>query len=122
MKRALLLVVALVALIGAVAPEAAVEEVVVSANPLMELDRDIDRSPVEGEVLEALAAGPYRYIFVRTEAGDAWFVGLDKGTSAGQHVSLTPVGLARGFESRRLGRRFEALTFAVVTLRPPAGA
>jgi hypothetical protein len=88
-------------------PEAVVAR---AANPLLAIDRAVDRSPFEGTVHERLDAGPYVYLRI----DDRWVTGLDHGLQVGDRARVEPVGLARDFVSVRTQRRFDQLWFAVV--------
>lgn len=90
---------------------AAVEEVALR-NPLLDIDRDIDKTPWSGVVTERIDGGGYGYL--RVGEPGRWVVGLDRGLDVGDRVDVRPVGVAEDFESRRTGRRFETLWFAVV--------
>ncbi len=92
----------------------AVEATVVAANPLLSLDRDIDRTPFTGRADEVRAASGYEYVRI----GDRWAVGLAKGVAPGDPVKAAPVGLARHFHSRQTGHRYPELWFSVLTRNP----
>ena len=74
----------------------------------------MDPEPLQAVVLEALDAGPYRYLRIASPAGEAWWVGLDKGSAPGDAVRLQAIGRATGFRSARLGRGFEVPVFGIV--------
>ena len=73
-----------------------------------------DRFVLEGDVVERLDAGNYRYLRVRTEDGDRWVVSLALTTPDAPRVRVTALGRAVDFRSERLSRRFDELLFAVV--------
>ncbi len=97
-------------LAGCAVPEP-VEAAVVAANPLLELDRDIDRTPFSGVADEVRAAGGYEYVRI----GERWAVGLAKDLAPGDALTVRPIGVAHGFASRRTGDRYDELWFAVLT-------
>lgn len=75
------------------------------------------RSTFSGVVLERLDAGPYEYLRVQPEAGDARWVATLKRARTLHAVDITVIAQAERFESRRLHRSFTSLSFAVVTPR-----
>jgi hypothetical protein len=79
-------------------------------GPLASLER-VRSPPFEGTVTERVDASGYAYLRL---ADGQWVVGLDKGHREGDAVRVVPVGVARGFESARTGRRFDVLTFGVL--------
>ena len=82
-------------------------------SPLASIDRDVDRTPYEAEVVEVLEAGPYRYARV-VAASERWVVSLRRTFEAGDRVRVAPVGVVEDFTSVRTGRTFERLWFAAV--------
>ena len=72
-------------------------------------------APRRGRIAERIAAGPYTYLRVATAGGDAWLATLGEGADRGDDVAIHVLGTRRGFASRRLGRTFSTLHFAVVT-------
>lgn len=69
----------------------------------------------EGRVAERLAVGSYAYLRVEREgAADAWVVAMRPRANVGDRVQISAVGRAENFDSKRLGRRFDELWFAVV--------
>lgn len=82
-------------------------------GPLSSLERDVDRRPWRGTVEQRIDAGGYRYL----QVGDRWVVtlaGASEAPSPGVTVSVRTIGRARDFASRRTGRTFVVLDFAVV--------
>lgn len=77
-----------------------------------------ERMRFEGRVVERLEAGNYVYLAVERATGErVWVVTLASSTGAGPEVtsaSVVAVGYAPQFASKRLGRSFEGLYFAVV--------
>lgn len=77
-----------------------------------------ERLSFEGRVVQRLAAGSYTYLEVeRAEGERSWVVTLS--SSRGARVSaggvrVVAVGFADQFVSKRLGRSFDGLYFAVV--------
>lgn len=94
----------------ACAPEDVEPLVLEAASPLLSIDRDIDRTPWSGSVEERVEAGGYAY----WKVDGAWVVGLDKALAVGDPVEVRPIGRASHFESKRTGRTFDELWFAVV--------
>lgn len=78
-----------------------------------------ERFSIEGEVLEELDAGAYRYYRVRTVGGSAWVVGLDATSPRGaRRVRALVFARQHDFHSPRLARRFASLAFGVVRDAP----
>lgn len=92
--------------------------VVAAASPVLSIDRDVDRTPWSGTVHERVDAGGYTYLRVN----EAWVVGLDKPVAVGDTVQVRPIGRADGFESRRTGRTFDTLWFAVLRRERTGGS
>jgi hypothetical protein len=84
-------------------------------NPLHDVERNVDRTPVESVVVERVDAGSY--VYVRTSE-PRWIVGLSKPLVVGGRVRITPVGRAAGFHSARTGRTFDEVWFAVLDALP----
>lgn len=77
--------------------------------------RPADDAPTAGRIAERIAAGPYTYLRIATADGDAWLATLGRGAHPGDEVAIHTLGTRRDFVSRRLGRTFSTLHFAVVT-------
>lgn len=79
---------------------------------------DGERLRFEGRVVQRLTAGSYTYLEVeRAEGERSWVVTLSssRGARAGADgVQVTAMGFADHFVSKRLGRSFDGLYFAVV--------
>ncbi len=77
-----------------------------------------ERMRFEGRVVERLEAGNYVYLEVERESGErVWVVTLASSSGARPEVttaSVVAMGYAPEFASKRLGRSFEGLYFAVV--------
>lgn len=92
-----------------------------ATSPLVGLTGSAADAPTAGTVLERLAAGPYTYLRVQPEppAPDAWLATLGDGARVGTEVTIRSLGSRSGFQSKRLGRTFERLDFALVSPRTP---
>jgi hypothetical protein len=77
-----------------------------------------ERMRFEGHVVERLEAGNYVYLAIERPSGErVWVVTLGSSTGASRSVttaSVVAVGYAPHFASKRLGRTFDGLYFAVV--------
>lgn len=77
-----------------------------------------ERMRFEGRVVDRLEAGNYVYLAIERPNGErVWVVTLGSSTGAGRGVtsaSVVAVGYAPHFASKRLGRSFDGLYFAVV--------
>jgi hypothetical protein len=74
-----------------------------------------------GEAVEVLSAGRYRYVKLACDDGHTRWIATDRqGLKAGQRASAQVYAARDGFESRRLGRRFERLYFGAVKAQPPS--
>jgi hypothetical protein len=77
-----------------------------------------ERMRFEGRVVERLEAGNYVYLAIERPSGArVWVVTLGSSTGASRDVtsaSVVAVGYAPHFASKRLGRSFDGLYFAVV--------
>lgn len=103
-------------LFSACASPAVVEqaEAALVGNPLKNLE-EVPRERFAGTIQETLKAGPYSYAHIALcDGGERWVVGLSKGASIGDGVSVLPVGIAREFESGRTARTFDELWFGVL--------
>lgn len=90
------------------------EELAVRAmvhNPLTSIERDVDRTPRDLEVVERTEAGGY--VYARGASGQ-WVVGLAKPFAPGSRIRIHPLGRATDFHSRRLDRTFDELWFVVI--------
>lgn len=72
----------------------------------------------EGAAQEVLQVSGYTYVAVDTGAGVRWAVSLHKEIDEGAHVRVIAFGKKQAFESKKLGRTFDELWFAIVTLVP----
>jgi hypothetical protein len=76
------------------------------------------RSRFEGRVLERVRASSYAYLLVERDNGErSWVVTLASSAgarSSTEKVSVLALGYAQKFRSKRLGRNFDGLYFAVV--------
>jgi hypothetical protein len=100
---------------GGVAPSARTPQ----RSPLVGLSRPAADAPSEGVVLEVLPAGPYTYLRVARPSGgpDAWLATLGGGAPLGARVGIRSFGARADFPSKRLGRVFDRVDFALVTIR-----
>ncbi len=77
-----------------------------------------ERLSFEGRVVDRLDAGSYVYLEVERSSGErSWTVTLSSSDGAKRGVEavrVVAVGYASDFESKRLGRTFDGLYFAVV--------
>lgn len=77
-----------------------------------------ERMRFEGRVVERLEAGSYVYLAIERPSGEhLWVVTLGSSTGASPSVtsaSVVAIGYAPHFASKRLGRSFDGLYFAVV--------
>ncbi|MEZ4322221.1 MAG: hypothetical protein R3F61_32410 [Myxococcota bacterium] len=105
----------MIALLLACALPPQVEAASVAANPMLTLDRTIDRTPIDGIAREVRSAGGYEYVAL----GDRWVVGLAKGIAPGDAVRAAPVGVAHDFHSSRTGDSYDSLWFSVLSKRTP---
>jgi hypothetical protein len=71
-----------------------------------------DGSPFQGEVLEAVNAGSYTYLRLKTKDGEVWAATMQSSYAKGAHVQLHDPMLMTNFESRALGRTFPEIVFA----------
>jgi len=72
--------------------------------------------PFEGVVAEHVPVDGYTYAHV-DPLGDAppvWVASLETELAVGDAVAVTPLGLARDFRSRQLGRTFDSLLFVTI--------
>jgi hypothetical protein len=70
---------------------------------------------LQGHVVTHLDAGPYVYVLVEDEAGQAHWVAALAATASREHeVEVTVFGVAPQFQSRRLGRAFSPLLFGSI--------
>jgi hypothetical protein len=80
----------------------------------------LPKPPFDARVLERLSAGSYTYFRVeRANHADEWVVTLSSSSGArtlrqGAQLHVTPIGYSEHFASKRLGRVFERLHFAMV--------
>jgi hypothetical protein len=68
----------------------------------------------QGRVTRLLPAGGYTYLEVLGPAGPRWVVTIGGGQPVGADVNVNSFGARKAFRSRRLGRTFDDLLFAVV--------
>jgi hypothetical protein len=72
----------------------------------------------EGRVLERVRASSYAYLLIERDDGErSWVVTLASSVAARsstEKVSVLAIGYAEQFKSKRLGRTFDGLYFAVV--------
>ena len=74
-----------------------------------------DQRHFSGEVSQRLGAGSYTYMLVETTSGaQRWVVTVGSGHQVGTSVNVRAMGVRDAFKSRRLGRTFERLAFAIV--------
>lgn len=69
----------------------------------------------EGNASEVLRVSGYTYVAVDTGAGVRWAVSLSKEIDEGAHVRVRAFGKKEAFESKKLGRTFDELWFAIIT-------
>lgn len=86
------------------------------ANPLAQHALSAaERYSFEGDIVEALDAGSYVYLRLRsTGVQDRWVATLRGARPTGAAVSVTVFGQAAHFHSARLGRDFDPLIFGLV--------
>jgi hypothetical protein len=76
------------------------------------------RSLFEGRVLERVRASSYSYLLIERDNGErTWVVTLASSAgarSSTEKVRVLAIGYAQQFRSKRLGRTFDGLYFAVV--------
>lgn len=75
-----------------------------------------------GTAQEVLKVSGYTYVAVDTGAGVRWAVTLQKDIDEGAPVHVRAFGKKSAFESKKLGRTFDELWFAIVTQVPPSEA
>ncbi len=63
-------------------------------------------------VEERLPAGSYVYSKVRPRGGEARWIVSTHDAAIGQDIAVEVFGISRDFNSRRLGRTFQTLSFA----------
>jgi hypothetical protein len=71
-----------------------------------------DGSPFQGEVLEAVNAGSYTYLRLKTKDGEVWAATMQSNYAKGARVQLHDPMLMTNFESKALGRTFPEIVFA----------
>jgi hypothetical protein len=82
-------------------------------NPLGQLQAE-SRS-FRGVIVEALPAGSYRYLRLRSEDGQlTWVVTLGQSAALGATVEARSYGVRQDFASKRLHRRFAQLHFCLL--------
>ncbi len=69
-----------------------------------------------GTVTERLTAGSYSYLRIHDAGDERWIATMGAGADVGARVIVRSFGTRRDFESPRLGRRFDELTFGSVRL------
>ncbi len=69
-----------------------------------------------GTVTERLTAGSYSYLRIQDAGDERWIATMGAGAEVGARVIVRSFGTRRDFESPRLGRRFDELTFGSVRL------
>jgi hypothetical protein len=72
----------------------------------------------EGSASEVLRVSGYTYVAVDTGAGTRWAVSLAKDIDEGARVRVRAFGKKEAFESKKLGRTFDELWFAIITQVP----
>jgi hypothetical protein len=72
----------------------------------------LDGSPFQGEVLEAVNAGSYTYLRLKTKDGEVWAATMLSSFAKGAKVQLHDPMLMTNFESKAMGRTFEEIVFA----------
>ncbi len=74
----------------------------------------------EGTAREVLQVSGYTYVAVDTGAagGVRWTVALHKDIDEGARVRVRAFGMKEAFESKKLGRTFDELWFALITPVP----
>jgi hypothetical protein len=87
-----------------------------ASNPLRSVERPAaGDGRLQGRVEEIARAGSYSYLRVAFSGVDSrWVVTLGSSVEVGDRVSVRTIGTKRNFRSRRLGRTFDELLFAVV--------
>ena len=74
-----------------------------------------DSSAWSGRIRERLDAGSYTYLLVeRPGDSPAWVVTLKSGVPDAERVSVRVLKKSENFESKRLGRTFSTLHFALL--------
>lgn len=72
----------------------------------------LDGSPFQGEVLEAVNAGSYTYLRLKTKGGEVWAATMLSNLAKGAKVQLHDPMLMTNFESKAMGRTFDEIVFA----------
>ena len=92
-------------------------------NPLTETQEPKpEQRAFSGKVGQVLGAGSYRYLaIVREDGREVWVVTTRREIASGDRVSVRTMGVAKQFVSKRLGRTFDELLFAVVRPEGAAG-
>jgi hypothetical protein len=72
----------------------------------------LDGSPFQGEVLEAINAGTYTYMRLKTKDGEVWAATMLSNFPKGTKVQLHDPMLMTNFTSKALGRTFDEIVFA----------
>jgi hypothetical protein len=118
------LVVASVALVGCGAADTTMTSAP-SVSPRQGMPFAIDRltESFSGTAQEVLRVSGYTYVAVDTGSGVRWAVSLQRDIDEGARVSVRAFGKKHAFESKKLGRTFDELWFAIITPVPvPATA
>lgn len=74
-----------------------------------------------GTVREVLNVSGYTYVAVDTGTETRWVVVLAKHIDEGAHVRVRAFGKKDAFESKKLGRTFDELWFALITQQQQEG-
>ena len=72
----------------------------------------LDGTPFQGEVLEAVNAGSYTYLRLKTKDGEVWAATRLSNFAKGAKVQLHDPMLMTNFESKAMGRTFKEIVFA----------
>ena len=72
----------------------------------------LDGTPFQGEVLEAINAGSYTYLRLKTKDGEVWAATMLSSFAKGAKVQLHDPMLMTNFESKAMGRTFQEIVFA----------
>jgi hypothetical protein len=73
---------------------------------------NFDGTPFQGEVIEAVNAGSYTYLRLKTKDGEVWAATMLSTFAKGAKVQLHDPMLMTNFESKAMGRTFDEIVFA----------
>jgi hypothetical protein len=118
-KRALILAVAVLGIGTVVALVAIQGQLTAAPNPLTQYALNQgQRYSLEGSLSQVLDAGSYRYLELKPDGAEAVWIATLRGAPLEGRVSAQVIARADRFESKRLGRTFSPLLFAIVRNAP----